>query len=585
MNFLKNNKRFSFKLGEKNAWELEFKTESKCSENELITVYTFKDGLKITNIAKKYNEFGAYEWVNYFENTSNMPSDIISELWDCDVELPFAHEDDRKWGAYFPEKETATKVYNPGGSTNCIKDFCCESIDAIQDNFFRINHIETQQIKKYSASGGRSSEAKAPFFNIHKNGNGCFFAIGWSGQWNAEIKRDNDSITFKSKIEDTYFRLLPGEKIKTSSIVIMPYKAELSESHNLWRRFIKDNFSLIGKQGRDKFAPLCASIWGGMRSSSIIERIEKIKQNNLPYEYIWIDAGWYGENTKPTPNEFEGDWWAHTGDWTVSPDIHPNGLKDVSELIHKYGMKMILWFEVERIIKTTPIATEHPEYLLKVNEEETNLLLNLGNEKAWNYCFQTLAGFIEKLNVDCYRCDFNISPLNFWRHNDAEERIGITEIKYINGLYKLWDALLNKFPHLMIDNCASGGRRIDIETMRRSFPLWRSDCTCPANYDPEIMQCHNQSYNLWLSHSGAGTGRIYDEYRIRSAYSASLSMQYFYAENENFCDTPEKIEFLKKYMTEYLELRSLYSEDFYNLTDFSENTDVWCAMQDRKSVV
>ena len=55
MNFIKNNKRFSFKLGEINAWELGFKTEIKSSGNELITVYNFENGLKITNIAKKYD--------------------------------------------------------------------------------------------------------------------------------------------------------------------------------------------------------------------------------------------------------------------------------------------------------------------------------------------------------------------------------------------------------------------------------------------------------------------------------------------------------------------------------------------------
>ena len=109
MNFLKNNKRFSFKLGEINAWELGFKTEIKSSGNELITVYNFENGLKITNIAKKYDEFGAYEWVNYFENTSDMPSDIISELWDCDCSLPLEHEEEKRWVSFLPDVKTATK--------------------------------------------------------------------------------------------------------------------------------------------------------------------------------------------------------------------------------------------------------------------------------------------------------------------------------------------------------------------------------------------------------------------------------------------------------------------------------------------
>ena len=118
---------------------------------------------------------------------------------------------------------------------------------------------------------------------------------------------------------------------------------------------------------------------------------------------------------------------------------------------------------------------------------------------------------IEKLNIDCYRQDFNFQPLEYWRNNDASDRRGITEIKHINGLYKLLDALLDKFPNLLIDNCASGGRRIDIETLRRSIPLWRSDLMCPANYDIEATQCHNLSYNMWIPYSGTSSGRLYDE--------------------------------------------------------------------------
>ena len=128
-----------------------------------------------------------------------------------------------------------------------------------------------------------------------------------------------------------------------------------------------------------------------MTSASVLERIKAIKENDLPFEYIWMDAGWYGIDTKPTPDEFEGDWSIHTGDWRVSPLIHPNGLKDVSKAAHDAGMKFLLWFEPERVISTTPIAVQHPEYFLASDSERgQNRLLNLGNPDAWDYCFETI---------------------------------------------------------------------------------------------------------------------------------------------------------------------------------------------------
>ncbi|MGN1099204.1 MAG: hypothetical protein ACI4S9_02570, partial [Christensenellales bacterium] len=118
-----------------------------------------------------------------------------------------------------------------------------------------------------------------------------------------------------------------------------------------------------------------------------------------------------------------------------------------------------------------------------------------------------------------------------------------------------------------------------VETLRRSVPLWRSDFQCSADYDIKGAQCHNLTFNLWMPYSGTGSGRGYEEYRMRSAYSAALTTNYSFSEREEFCDTQEKIDFLKKYTEEYLRVRPYFSEDFYALTELSENDDVWCVMQ------
>lgn len=587
MDFLKSHPRFSFKLDGVPMHQLSYTVKESFCEDRLVTEYIFQGNLKITNIARKYEKHGAYEWVNYIENISDENTGILTELYDCDVTLPISYEDPLRWQAWQPSIIEATKIYSPSGSTWEKKEFYCD-VDELVGNK-RINHIYPNNTKSYCASGGRSSEKKAPFFNIHKNGEGYIFAVGWTGQWHAKIERTTDTIRFMSGIENVSFYLVPHEKIQTSSVVVMPYKCDYISSQNKWRRLVKEHFSLIGTAGRDPYGPLCSNIWGGMTTSAVLERIEKIKEAKLPFEYLWMDAGWYGEDTQPTPDEFEGDWGEHTGDWTVSPYIHTSELRDVSDAVHQAGMKFILWFEPERVVKGTPITIKHPEYFLEKesssgNGMSTNLLLNLGNEDAWQYCYQTLSDLIEQIGVDGYRQDFNMSPLSYWRKNDTENRNGITEIKHINGLYRLWDALLDRFPHLLIDNCASGGRRIDIEMLRRSIPLWRSDHQCPANYDVEASQIHTQTFNNWMPYSGTGTGRSYDTYRVRSAYGASLATNWSFSQKEAFADTAEKVEFIRKYTNEYLKVRPYFSEDFYPLTEVSTNLDTWCATQfDRPS--
>lgn len=580
MDFLTENKRFSFKIGGVNAWETSYKAEQIHKGGKFVTVYRFENGLKVTNIAEKYEDFGAYEWVNYFENTSDKNTEIISELYDCDCLLPAEHEENRRQTAYLPDKNTATKIYSPSGSTWENKEFYC-NVDEVRNNG-RVNHIYPGVTKHYSASNGRSSEAKAPFFNIHKNGKGYIVAIGWSGQWNCDIGRTNDGITLKTKIEDTHFYLCPGESFRTSSVAILPYTADFSDSQNLWRRFVKDKISPLGKGNRPQFPPVCTMLWGGMKSESMLKTVSALCEKEIGTDCVWLDAGWYGGDTMPTENEHEGDWWAHTGDWTVSPNVHPNGLRDVAKAVHDAGKKFLLWFEPERVEKNVPIAASHPEYFFG-NPKAVSFMLNLGDGNAWKYCFDMLSEKIELLEIDWLRIDYNFGPLGFWRNSDEEDRVGISEIKYVNGFYKLWDSLLERFPQLMIDDCASGGRRIDFETLKRSVPLWRSDYQCHANYDVIGAQCHNQSFNTWLPFSGTGVGRGCDEYRVRSAYSSGTAFQTLYSADDMLEGFEEKTAFMKKYAAEAIRVRPYFSEDFYPLTELSENTDAWCANQFNRS--
>ena len=561
--------------------ELACTTEQTESGNELTTVYTLKDGLKITNVLTRHGD--AYEWVNWFENTSATSSGIVSNLLDCSADFPMPHEEFFNRKAWQQNFEDVTQLYIPSGSHWAYDEFT--NYPHRMDDVRFIGQAAPNRSRKYACTGGRSSETTAPFFNVHFQGMGYIFAIGWSGQWNCEIRRHEDGLLFKSGIEDTNFRVLPGEKFRTSSIVIMPYEGTVIEGQNKWRRLVRKHYSLVGQPGRDEYGPLCLSVWGGMTTQAVLKRLETAKKNDLPYEYLWMDAGWYGIDTAPTPDEFEGDWADHTGDWRVSPLIHTNKLKDVADAVHAAGMKFLLWLEPERVIATTPIVGEHPEYFYEpYNASTKNRLLNLGNPAAWDYCYETLCGLIEDLGVDCYRQDFNMPPLPHWKHSDADDRRGISEIKHINGFYRLWDALLNRFPHLLIDNCASGGRRIDIETLRRSIPLWRSDYQCSANYLVEAAQCHHLGFNRWLPYSGTGSGRMYDTYRIRSAYSPARNTGYAFSEREAFGDDPEKMAWLRKYLNKYLKVRPLMEEDFYPLTEVNDCLDTWSAAQfDRPS--
>ncbi len=583
MEFLKNNRRFGLRYGGEDLWETDVQSEFSERENTLVGVHTVGGCLRITNTAVKHERFGAYEWVSTLENIGVRPTEILTEIWDAIFSFK-AEEPPRMRQTYIPPRESEVVFCAPFGSNLSVKEFYVNT-DHLERYFPCRYHLQDGTTYEYTASGGRSSDERAPFFHVRQGDRGMIFAIGWTGQWRLSLTRKNGEVVFRTKLEDTEFRLLPGERIRTSSILIMPYTGDAAEAHNRWRRLMREQFCPLGKERRPTEAPFSAQIWGGMPSSMMIERAETLKKYGIPVEYFWIDAGWYGTYTEPCIDEFEGKWASYTGDWRVNPTVHPEGLRDVSKTLEGLGMKLLLWVEPERVMYNTPIACEHPEYFLgPLKPGDGDRLLNLGNPEAWQYCFDTLSELIERLHVSCYRQDFNLSPLPLWRQHDTADRRGITEIKHIMGLYRLWDALLARFPQLIIDNCASGGKRIDIETLKRSVPLWRSDRMCQANYPEMVAQTHTMTFGSWMPYSGTSTGRHFDPYRIRSAYAGGMTLNYPYTAYVPFGENEQEMAEIRRYSEEYLRIRPFFAEDMYPLTVPSDSEDVWSAVQfDRPS--
>ncbi len=578
-----NDKLFSFTYGGTDSEELLAKCApevKKTTENDVHTthlLFRLPDGLEITQTIREFTKFGATEWHMEFCNTAVKDSRLLEHIRDCDVKFPFGFDRSPEAG-YIPD-ESVLKIYNPAGSNWQRDEFVC-----------RITSLLPGEERYYAPEAGRSSQAVAPFFDVNKDGGGFLAAVGWSGQWCAAFTRDDNCVRVCTGLEDCAFYLYPQEKVRTTSVLLMPYTGGQDAAHNRFRRLIKQHFSVIGQPGRPEEAPLSYMTWGGLTSDILLERIKTLKENNLDYEYFWIDAAWYGQTEEYCPDEFHLEWSEHTGDWSVNKHIHPQELADVAKAVKNSGMRFLLWMEPERVVAAAPIVREHPEWFLSLpdgtyNKKPDGLLLNLGRDDVLQYVTELVSGLIRRLDLKCYRQDFNIDPLPFWRLHELSGRKGINEIKYVTNLYRFWDTLLDRFPDLIIDNCASGGKRIDIETLKRSIPLWRSDYQCTSNHDREATQIHNSGISWWLPYSGTGSGyRTWnnneDTYNVRSAYSASLAMR-VKEETEDPLHTkePDKIEWLKVRIKEYKEIRPFFSCDYYPLIPISLDHSCWTAWQ------
>jgi len=438
----------------------------------------------------------------------------------------------------------------------------------------------------YLPVDGRPSATWLPFFNLRTGDDGLVLSIGWSGEWFAEFAHDGAGATkISAGMEHVNLGLRPGESIRSPRILALYWQGESRHAHNLLRQFMLAWHCPKDAKGTPLMTPICCGTWGGMVTSGHLDLIALIQRQKLPYDYYWVDAGWYGTATEPCPDVFRGKWWI-VGDWRVNKNYHPDGLKPISEAAHRAGMKFLLWFEPERAKQGTPVTLEHPEWFLRTTsspvQEGEDLLLNLGNPAAWQYAVDTISALITENGIDGYREDFNFDPSPYWRHADETRRQGIVEIRFVEGLYAFWDELRRRHPGLLIDNCASGGRRLELETLSRSLALWRTDYNCFPTMKPEASQLHTAGLAQWIPPSSTSPfATPGDTYQMRSAYSSGLvfNIGEIGLRPEDLTRPDYPWDWHRRMMEEATRLRPYFYGDVYPLTPCTMVPEVWSVLQ------
>ncbi len=518
------------------------------SENQTVQTTAYADPsteLVVRATRTVYRDFPAVEWVLRFKNSSSAKTPLIEEIQAVNAELPFAGKGD-------------AVLHRASGSDDKPTDFA--PIDAPL--------LPGREISFGALEGRSSGKGCLPFFNIELPGGGVVAGLGWTGQWQAAVGRNAaGTARLTAGMRRTHFVLLPGEEVRSPSVVLLFWTGEdRFAGHNTFRRFVLKHHT-PQKDGRPVVLPLASSAGNGgpapcNENSCTTERWSvatafRYAQFGIAPEVWWIDAGWFDGS--------EASWWEGVGNWTVNRTNFPNGLRPVADAAKQLGMGFCVWFEPERVYRGTRLDREHPEWLIR-RPGADSALLNLGLPAARKWMTDFISETIEREGITVYRQDFNFDPQEYWRSADAPDRIGISEIKHIEGLYAFWDELLKRHPGLLIDNCAGGGRRLDLETISRSVPLWRSDY-------PFTEFTQSQTYGIHLYLPCNGTGNVSPEtYNFRSTLSSALII------NWNL-GGPFSVRRAQNLLAEYKRLRPYFYGDFYPLTAYSDRDSDWMAYQ------
>lgn len=505
----------------------------KGGKTSYITLNHKKSGLSATVEATIYEDFATCEWTVYIKNTADKKSPVIKNFYAADTVFDIKNPD----------------LYFSKGSVPEANDF------ELYKSF--VNNLPMQ----FNANGGRSGSF-LPFFNFCGSNYGAVMAVGWTGQWFVSAEQNIRGIRVKAKQEEFKAYLEPDEEIRSPLVSLTFYDVDNP---------LKGFNTLRGWETKcvcpESIKPLngyvIANEFSKLTTDDFIKMLDNINPVTLENtDYFWMDAGWY---------EYKEAWHDGVGNWTADKKRFPDGLKPLGEKINSMGKRFLLWYEPERVREGTYLYNEgmkHNGWIVQIGGD---LLWNLGDPDACEFLSSYISKSLVENGVTMYRQDFNFTPLEYWRKADKNfynNRTGICENHYVTNLYKYLDSLCNAVDGLVIDNCASGGKRLDIEMTHRSLPLWRSDYNC-GNADGtvkadvlEATQAMTYGLSCWLPYSG--TNRYFhSEYASRTAILTNQSVY-----------EPDINEYAK-----YSQVSKYMTENYYPLTYGGLELNKYLAMQ------
>lgn len=541
----------SFRVGDTayNGFGRDFTELGRTLENtdtsETTTVrFLYKDSIEIKLICTLYPYHAAYEWTVYFTNIGNENSPAISEINGCNYTLTAANPH-------------LSGILGDGGydnQANTPYDMNISGMELVINN-------ET----------GRATYNRFPYFKLKWNGGGAFFAVGWPGQWRAGFSSTGDQLTVTDGQVKLNTYLKPGQTIRTPLSTFVFYEGDDSNREtNLWRNFfIACNMRKIdGGNFSPATAAASSSTYEEMFRATDANQIAAIKKyhaNGVKLGYWWMDAGWYYKTGTQSLDQN----WLPTGTWYVDESRFPSKFRDVSDYAHSVGTKTILWFEPEVVrlpVGQLGATSVKKEWLLP---KSSTKLVNYGNPEAREWLLERVCTVLKEGNIDLYRQDYGVAyPASEWQANDPRGQAGITENLYVQGYLWFFDSLIARFPNMMIDACAAGGGRNDLETMRRAVPLHKSDS---GYHDPEIKMSMNTALFSWFPYFG--TYAIGDEYGLRASFSSMPVLNY------NVVASNVDWKLIEKCVNEWEQVKEFYYSDYYLLTEWNVSDEEWNAWE------
>ncbi len=410
-------------------------------------------------------------------------------------------------------------------------------------------------------------------------------ALVYSGNFKASVHVDHNRFSrvfLGINDVDFQWKLAPGETFHTPEAVTVYSDRGLGGMSSQFHRVCAEHL-VRGKYAKAP-RPILLNNWEATYFNFNEEKLLKIARTaaDVGVELFVLDDGWFGHRDDD-----------HTslGDWYVDTKKLPQGLKHLTDQVHAMGLKFGLWFEPEMISPKSNLYEKHPEWAIHIDgrtpiQQRQQLTLDMAREDVQDYVYECVASHLREDGIDYVKWDMNRNFSNIGSAKLPADQQKELPHRYMLGLYRVLEKLVNEFPDVLFESCSSGGGRFDLGMLHYMPQTWTSDntdalCRCQIQYSTSLVFPPFAMGSHVSAVPNHQTGRITP---IQTRGNVAMSGCFGYELDLNTL-SPEELEQVRAQIRRVKELRNtlLYGDFHRLLNPYEGNDTAWITVSPDKS--
>lgn len=319
------------------------------------------------------------------------------------------------------------------------------------------------RVEKFGQIGSMPVRKYFPFVAVEDTVAGVIWAtqLACASSWQMELYRKDDALCISGGLADYDFghwmkTLMPGEEFVTPSAFLTVGCGSIDEVSQRLLTIQREHFNRINKFEKLPvlFNEFCTT-WGYPSHDNIKKILNIIKDKGV--DIFVIDAGWSADKVN--------GWDTTVGDWIVSPDLFPQGLNETVRMIKEAGMLPGIWFEFENCCQKAK-AYNNEEHLLKRNGK----VITSGVRRFWDmsdswvndYLYEKVILMLKQYGFKYLKVDYNET---IGIGCDGYESLGEGLRQRVRATQSFFRRIREEIPDIIIENCSSGGHRLEPSMM------------------------------------------------------------------------------------------------------------------------